>query len=197
MEIFRIFWKLLGCGCFLCWFFWCEELFHTLGDPSLPAQVDFSRSYVDLWPGFGFAEVVSHVKKHVAKTASCFLDAWCPPLEQICTEARNRRTHGFKSASDIFAFVNLLSLKDPWKSSNYQQVAATVWVFVWKWQLSLCIASGAPRQARWAANTDDLRHVDSGDGILATRFPITVTVDYGCHDVPPTPKKVPKRPSAP
>ena len=29
-------------------FFWCEELFHTLGDPSLPAQVDFSRSYVDL-----------------------------------------------------------------------------------------------------------------------------------------------------
>lgn len=94
-------------------------------------------------------------------------------------------------------YLLLLSLKDPWKSSNYQQVAATVWVFVWKWQLSLCIASGAPRQARWAANTDDLRHVDSGDGILATRFPITVTVDYGCHDVPPTPKKVPKRPSAP
>lgn len=198
-EIFRIFEKLLGCGCFLCCFFLCEELFHTLGDPSLPAQVDFSRSYVDLWPGFGFAEVVSHVKETCSQKKRCELHhAFCMlDVHLLSKFALRQETEEHTVLRVPRIYLLLLSLKDPWKSSNYQQVAATVWVSVWKWQLSLCIASGAPRQARWAANTDDLRHVDSGDGILATRFPITVTVDYGCHDVPPTPKKVPKRPSAP
>lgn len=175
-------------------FFWCEELFHTLGDPSLPAQVDFSRSYVDLWPGFGFAEVVSHVKETCSQKKRCELHHafWMLDVHLLSKFALRQETEEHTVLRVPRIYLLLLSLKDPWKSSKYQQVAATVWVFVWKWQLSLCIASGAPRPARWAANTDDLRHVDSGDGILATRFPITVTVDYGCHDVPWLQKRYPR-----
>ncbi len=146
-------------------------------------------------------------------TASCFLDAWCPPLERICTEARNRRTNGFKSASDVFASVRLEGSMKIFNVSTIRSNYVSFCVKVTNCSITfipfslhfrcLCVLLEVhlgKRDERQTPMTFDMSTPEMAswrpDFHCNSSFHrLCWTVEYGSHDVPPP--KVPKRPSAP